>query len=62
MNHFRKVFIKPSKKIKIKKRNVMPTTFLQQIISGRLLLIVIVGAKKNLSDRFKFEPITINHL
>ena len=40
----------------------MSTTFLQQIISGRLLLIVIVGAKKNLSDRFKFEPITINHL
>ena len=25
---------------------VMSTTFLQQILSGRLLLIVIVGAKK----------------
>ena len=27
-------------------RNDMSTIFLQQIISGRLLLVVIVGAKK----------------
>ena len=40
----------------------MYTTFLQQIIDGRLLLVIIVGVKSNLSDRFKFELITINHL
>ena len=28
------------------KRNDMSTIFLQQILSGRLLLVVIVGAKK----------------
>ena len=28
------------------KRSDMSTTFLQQILSGRLLLVVIVGAKK----------------
>ena len=28
------------------KRNDMSITFLQQILSGRLLLVVIVGAKK----------------
>ena len=28
------------------KRNDMSTIFLQQILSGKLLLIVIVGAKK----------------
>ena len=38
------------------------TIFLQQILSGRLLLVVIVMAKSNLSVRFKFEPITTNHL
>ena len=38
------------------------TIFLQQIIGGRLLLIVIVGEKNNLSVWFKFEPITTNHL
>ena len=43
-------------------RNNMSTTFLQQILSGKLLLVVIVGAKKNLSVRFKFEPITTNQL
>ena len=40
----------------------MFTTFLQQIISGRLLLVVIVGVKSNLSVMFKFEPVIINHL
>jgi len=40
----------------------MSTTFLQQILSGRLLLVVIVGEKNNLSVSFKFEPITTNHL
>ena len=38
------------------------TIFLQQILSDRLLLVVIVRAKSNLSVRFKFEPITTNHL
>ena len=35
------------------------TTFLQQILNGRLLLL---GQKSNLSLRFKFEQITTNHL
>ena len=30
----------------LSKRNDMFTTFLQQILSGRLLLVVIVGLKK----------------
>ena len=38
------------------------TIFLQQIIDGRLLLVVIVGKKNNLSVWFKFESITTNHL
>ena len=38
------------------------TIFLQQIIDGRLLLVVIVGEKNNLSVWFKFESITTNHL
>ena len=38
------------------------TIFLQQIIGDRLLLIVIVEEKNNLSVWFKFEPITTNHL
>ena len=29
-----------------KKRNYMSTTFLQQILNDKLLLVVIVGAKK----------------
>ena len=41
------------------KRNDMSTTFLQQILSGRLLLL---GQKSNLSVSFKIEPITTNHL
>ena len=44
------------------KRNDMSTTFLQQILSSRLLLVVIVRAKSNLSVRFGFEPIITNHL
>ena len=32
--------------------------FLQQILSGRLLLDVMDGQKSNLSCRFKLEPIT----
>ena len=40
----------------------MSITFLQQILSGKLLLVVIVGPKSNLNVRFKFELITTNHL
>ena len=35
----------------------MSTTFLQQILSGKLLLVVIVGQKSNLSVSLKFKPI-----
>ena len=42
--------------------NDMSTTFLQQILSDRLLLVIIVGQKSNLSVSFKFEPITTNHM
>ena len=34
-------------------------TFLEQILSGKLLLL---GQKNNLSVKFKFELITTNHL
>ena len=34
----------------------------QQIISDRFLRVIIVGAKKNLSGKFKFELITTNNL
>ena len=44
------------------KRNVMFTIFLQQILSSRLLLVVISGQKSNLSNRFKLELITTYHL
>jgi len=44
------------------KRNAMFTTFSQQIINDRLLLVVMSGQKSNLSCRFKLEPITTNHL
>jgi len=40
----------------------MTITFLQQILSGKLLLVVIVGAKSNLNVSLKFEPITTKHL
>ena len=35
----------------------MYTIFSQQILSDRLLLVVIGGQKSNLSYRFKLEPI-----
>ena len=44
------------------KRNAMFTTFSQQIINDRLLLVVMGGQKSNLSCRFKLELITTNHL
>ena len=44
------------------KKNVMSTTFLQQILSSGLLLVVISGQKSNLSNRFKLELITTYHL
>ena len=34
------------KDIQFKKRNDMSTTFSQQILNGRLLLVIIFGAKK----------------
>ena len=37
-------------------------TFSQQIISNRLLQVVIGGQKSNFIGRFKFEPITIYHI
>ena len=40
----------------------MYTIFSQQILSDRLLLVVIGGQKSNLSYRFKLEPITTYHL
>ena len=46
---------------KKKKKNVMSMTFSQQIISNRLLLIVIGGQKSNFIGKFKLEPITIYH-
>ena len=46
----------------LNKRKDMSTTFLQSILSGKLLLVVIVGQKSNLSVSLKFEPITTNHL
>ena len=45
-----------------KKKNVMSTTFSQQILSGRLLLVVISGQRNILSCGFKLEPITIYHM
>ena len=38
------------------------TTFSQQIVSGRLLLVVMSGQKNNLSYGFKLEPITTYHM
>ena len=43
-------------------RNDMSTTFFQQILNDKLLLVVIVRQKSNLSVKFKFEPIATNHL
>ena len=36
--------------------------FLQQILSDRLLLVVIVGQKSNFFVKFKLEPIISNYL
>ena len=36
----------PLKKVVLAMRNYMSTIFLQQILSGKLLLVVIIGAKK----------------
>ena len=38
------------------------TIFSQQIVSGRLLLVVMSEQKNNLSCEFKLEPITNNLL
>ena len=44
------------------KKNDMSIAFLQQILNGRLLLVVIIEEKKsNFSVRFKFELITTNY-
>ena len=43
-------------------RNAMSTTFLQQILSSRLLLVVIGRQKINLDCEFKFEPLTTYHI
>ena len=43
-------------------RNDMSTIFSQQILSGRLLLVIIVRKKININVSFKFEPITTNYL
>ena len=40
----------------------MFTTFSQQILSGKLLLVVIGGQKSNVSYRFKLKSITTHHL
>ena len=40
----------------------MFTTFSQQILSGKLLLVVIGGQKSNVSYGFKLKPITTHHL
>ena len=37
-------------------------TFSQQILYGRLLLVVTSGKKSNLSCKFKLEPITTYYL
>ena len=43
-------------------RNAISTTFSQQILNGRLLLVVMSGPKSNLSCKFKFEPIITYHM
>ena len=37
-------------------------TFSQQIISSKLLQVVIGGQKSNFIGKFKLEPITIYHI
>ena len=39
-----------------------PQQFLLQILSDRLLLVIIGGPKSNLSDEFKLELVTTNNL
>ena len=43
-------------------KNVMFMTFSQQIISSKLLQVVIGGQKNSFIGKFKLEPITIYHL
>ena len=43
-------------------KNVMSITFSQQIISSRLLQVVIGGQKNSFIGKFKLEPIIIYHL
>ena len=38
------------------------TTLSQQILDGRLLVVIIGGQKCNISSGFKLKPITTNHL
>ena len=45
-----------------KKKNDTFTTLSQQILSGRLLLVVIGEQKNNFSDGFKLELVTIFHI
>ena len=40
----------------------MSTIFLQQIISSRLLQVVIDGKKSSFIDKSKLEPVTIYRL
>ena len=37
-------------------------TFSQQIISSRLLQVVIGGQRNSFIGKFELEPITINHI
>ena len=41
-------------------KHVMSTTFSQQILHGRLLLVVMHGQKCNLIYEFKLEPIKLS--
>ena len=43
-------------------RNVIFTTFSQQILSGGLLLVAMGRQKNNLSYRFKLKPVTTYYL
>ena len=53
-----KTYIKKRKRKKRKeKRNVMFTTFSQQIKSDTFLQVIIGGQKGNFNSRFKLEPI-----
>ena len=43
-------------------KNALSTTFLQQILCGRLLLAVISGQKNSFSDEFKLKHVTTYYL